>query len=74
MSPNYFTINTCNISDDQVKWGKPKVRTVEADRKDIRQIILLEKRKHESLALKRSVKDNLDLILENNLLTDLDSC
>lgn len=47
---------------------------IEIDRGDVKYITSLEKLNHESLALKRSVENNSDLMFESNLLTDLDSC
>ncbi len=39
----------------------------------MRQITVLGKLKHESLALEKFVQDNLDLMLVNNLFIDLNS-
>lgn len=71
---DYSIINTSNISDDQVKWEQLKARVVEAYKRDIRQVTPLGKQKRRSLALKRSIQNNLDLVLVNNILIDLDSC
>ncbi len=57
-----------------MKRGQPKARVVEAHKRDVRQVIPLEKLKRESSALEGSVQDNLDLVLVSNIPTDLGSC
>ena len=50
VSPNHFNINNKNISD--IKRKQLKANAIETDKKDMRQITLMEKLKHENLALK----------------------
>ncbi len=57
-----------------MKQGQPKVRAVEAHKRDVRQVTLLGKLKCKSSALERSVQDNSDLVLISNIPTDLGNC
>ncbi len=74
VSSDYSAINTSSIGDDWVKQGQPKARAVEVHKRDMRQTIPLEKLKRGSSALVVSVQDNSDLVLVNNIPTNLGNC
>lgn len=66
---NYFANSTRNISN--IKWWQAKASIVVTYKRDVKQIIPLEKLKRESLALEKSIQDNSDLVLVRRLLADL---
>ncbi len=55
-----------------MKRGQLK-RAIEAHKRDVRQVSLLRKLKRGSSALEGSIQDNSDLVLVNNIPTDLGS-
>lgn len=57
-----------------MKCKQIKISTVESNKRDLKQIIPLEKLKYRNLALERSIQDNTNLVLVSNLSPNLNNC
>lgn len=69
---DFSDISSKSISD--VNGGCPKISTVGAYKKNLRQITPLENLKYINLAFKKSVQNDSNLVIINNLPIDLASC
>lgn len=64
---DYSTINVRSISD--VKRKQVKTNGIEANKRDVRQVTLLDKLKYQSLALEELIKNIIYLVLISNFNT-----